>query len=123
KLARTQLEQMIGEALLAPLRSNGLAQRTVHLHTHGESGVGGFIFRLIAGGVALGGMLIHKLFWLPLGIPSGLTFALGVGMTIIAGYPFFRGGIRSLSRFSAGDTDTLITVATIASIALRESVT
>jgi cation-transporting P-type ATPase C len=68
-------------------------------------------------------MLVHKFFWVPFVIPPGLTFALGAGMTIIAGYPFFRGGVRSLSRLSAADTDTLITVATIASIALRESVT
>jgi cation-transporting P-type ATPase C len=127
KLVLSQLEQLVGEAMLTPLESNGLAHRNGHAdashHTHGEGGLGGFIFRLIAGGLALGGMLIHKFFWLPIGLPPGLTFALGAGVTIVAGYPFFRGGLRSLSRFSAGDTDTLITVATIASIALRESVT
>jgi cation-transporting P-type ATPase C len=123
KLAATQLERLIGEALLAPFRRNGLLEHSDHPHSHGEGGLGGYIFRLIAGGVALGGMLIHKFFWLSLGFPPGLTFALGAGMTIVAGYPFFRGGLRSLSRFSAADTDTLITVATIASIALRESVT
>jgi cation-transporting P-type ATPase C len=127
RLAVSRLEQLIGEGMLAPLSSNGLAKQSDHAHdqhhVHPEGGLGGYIFRLIAGGVALGGMLIHKLFWLALGIPPGLTFALGAGITIIAGYPFFRGGVRSLSRFSAADTDTLITVATIASIALRESVT
>jgi len=41
-------------------------------------------------------------------------FAVGAAVTIISGYPFFRGGVRSLSRLSAGDTDTLITVATLA---------
>jgi cation-transporting P-type ATPase C len=127
KLAVSALEQVIGEALVAPLRANGMVPKSDdahHLHhTQHEGGLGGFVFRLVVGGLALGGMLIHKLFWLPLGIPPGLTFALGAGMTIIAGYPFFRGGLRSLSRFSAADTDTLITVATVASIALRESVT
>jgi cation-transporting P-type ATPase C len=122
-LAVSLLEDLIGEALLAPLRSNGLVRCGGHRHGHAESGLGGFFFRLIVGGLALGGMLIHKFFWLPLAISPGLTFALGAGMTIIAGDPFFRGGLRSLSRFLAGDTDTLITVATVASIALRESVT
>ncbi len=73
---------LIAEALLAPLRSNGRVERSDHLHTHAEGGLGGFIFRLIAGGLALGGMLVHKLFWLPLRIPPGLTFALSVGMTV-----------------------------------------
>jgi cation-transporting P-type ATPase C len=119
-----RLESLIGEALLSPLEPNGLAHGSHYAHDHAsEGGLGGYVFRLFAGGLALGAMLIHKLLWLPIGLPPGLGFAVGAAVTIIAGYPFFRGGVRSLSRLSAGDTDTLITVATIASIILRESVT
>jgi manganese/zinc-transporting P-type ATPase C len=119
-----RLETAIVEAMLSPLEPNGLAHQGEHAHDHaGEDGLGGYILRLVAGGLALGAMLMHKLGWLPIGLPPGVGFAVGAVVTIVAGYPFFRGGIRSLSRLSAGDTDTLITVATVASIILRESVT
>jgi cation-transporting P-type ATPase C len=120
----SRLKQLIAQALLAPLETNGHTSSIEPRHDHStEGGLGGYIVRLVTGGLALGAMLIHKLFFLPLGFPPGLAFGVGVVVTIVAGYPFFRGGIRSLSRFSASDTDSLITVATIASIVLRESVT
>lgn len=43
------------------------------------------------------------------------------GATIFMGYPFFRGALRSLRSGRAG-TDTLVTVATVASMVLRENV-
>jgi cation-transporting P-type ATPase C len=120
-----RVEELVADAVLRPVESNGLATtEKQHTHDHaGEGGLGGYVFRLVAGGLALGAMLVHKLFWLPIGFPPGFTFAITATITIVAGYPFFRGGIRSLSRLPAADTDTLITVATIASILLRESVT
>jgi cation-transporting P-type ATPase C len=123
QIGATLLERLIAEALLAPLARNGHVHSLKHRDDHADGSLGGYILRLVAGGLALGAMLIHKLFFLPLGFPPGLAFGAGVVVTLVAGYPFFRGGIRSLSRFSAADTDTLITVATIASILLRESVT
>ncbi|OBK36959.1 copper-translocating P-type ATPase [Mycobacterium sp. 1245111.1] len=43
------------------------------------------------------------------------------GATVFMGYPFFRGALRSLRSGRAG-TDTLVTVATVASMVLRENV-
>ena len=106
--------------------SNGsvqLGHAEDHAHDH-EGGIGGYVVRLVAGGLALAGILLHKLtLFAPIVLPPGLGTAIGLGVTIFAGYPFFRGGVRALSRGSAEDTDTLITVATVASIVLRESVT
>jgi cation-transporting P-type ATPase C len=94
-----------------------------HDHEH-EGGLGGYVFRLVAGGLALGAILLHKLtLFAPIALPPGVGTGIGLAVTIVAGYPFFRGGIRALTRGSAGETDTLITVATVASIVLRESVT
>jgi manganese/zinc-transporting P-type ATPase C len=94
-----------------------------HEHEH-EGGLGGYVFRLVAGGLALGAILLHKLtLFAPIALPPGVGTGIGLAVTIVAGYPFFRGGIRALTRGSAGETDTLITVATVASIVLRESVT
>jgi hypothetical protein len=94
---------LIDDTMLTQLESNGPEHRNGHAHvsrhTHGEGGLGGFTFRPIAGGLALGGMLNHKFFWLPIGMPHSLVFVLGAGVQIVAGYPFFRGGLRSLTRF------------------------
>jgi len=120
------VERALELALAAPLELNGVARdRAVlarHEHEH-ETGFAGYALRLVAGGVTLATMLLHKLAWLPLGLPGGVATGIGLGVTIFAGYPFFRGGVRSVARLSAADTDTLITVATLASILLRESFT
>jgi manganese/zinc-transporting P-type ATPase C len=129
-----ELEQLIrsvmalSSAELAVRSENG-ALASTHPEQHGDShdheaGLGGYVVRLAIGGLALGGILLHKLtLFAPIVLPPGLGTGIGLAVTIVAGYPFFRGGIRALSRGSADDTDTLITVATVASIVLRESVT
>lgn len=124
-VSRASLEARVVAELRAPRAVDGQLNPALakeHHHRH-HDGVGGYILRLVAGGLALGGMLIHKFLFLPIGLPGGVAAGIGFAVTIVAGYPFFRGGIRSLARFSAGDTDTLITVATLASIILRESET
>jgi manganese/zinc-transporting P-type ATPase C len=124
KATTTSLERALRAALLEPIVGNGRSPsiRPSHAHDH-ASGLGGYVLRLVAGGLALCAMLVHKALFLPIGLPAGMTAGIGLAVTIIAGYPFFRGGIRSLARFSAADTDALITIATLASVVLRESVT
>lgn len=54
---------------------------------------------------------------------NGSLLGLGAITTIIAGYPIFRNGLGALSKREQMNIDTLITVATIATIVLRESLT
>jgi manganese/zinc-transporting P-type ATPase C len=110
-------------ALPRPTAEAMLAEAHDHDHEHDE-GLGGYVLRLVTGGVALGAILLHKLtLFAPIVLPPGVGTGIGLAVTIVAGYPFFRGGVKAVTRGSTGDTDTLITVATIASIVLRESVT
>lgn len=107
-VSRASLEARVVAELRAPRAVDGQLNPALakeHHHRH-RDGVGGYILRLVAGGLALGGMLIHKFLFLPIGLPGGVAAGIGFAVTIMAGYPFFRGGIRSLARFSAGDTDT-----------------
>ena len=121
-----RLAEIVAEILARPLSELLVRPLTTALaeeHEH-EGGLGGYVLRLAAGGLALGAILLHKLtLFAPIVLPPGLGTGIGLAVSVIAGYPFFRGGVRALTRGSAADTDTLITVATVASIALNESVT
>jgi cation-transporting P-type ATPase C len=122
------LEEIVVDILARPLaelaiRAASAALANHHDHDH-EGGLAGYVLRLVAGGLALGAIVLHKLtLFAPIVLPPGVGVGIGLAVTIIAGYPFFRGGVRALTRGSAAETDTLITVATIASIVLNESVT
>ena len=84
----------------------------------------GHVLRLMIGGAVLTLVLARRLL---LGGRRGaatvgpLRMVAGV-VTLITGYPFFKGGMRSLGQPSHVDTDTLVTVATLASLVLRENV-
>ncbi|MBE7160911.1 MAG: cation-translocating P-type ATPase [Williamsia herbipolensis] len=52
--------------------------------------------------------------------PTGRLAATGV--TIVTGYPFLRGALRSLGGGKSAGTDALVSAATIASLLLRENV-
>jgi cation-transporting P-type ATPase C len=56
----------------------------------------------------------------PLLGPASRLFA--TGATIVTGYPFLRGALRSLRGGRSVGTDALVSAATIASLALRENV-
>lgn len=83
--------------------------------------------RLLLGGAVLGLAVLRRtvlspraLDRVPLLSPQSSTVALVV--SIFTGYPFVRGALRSLTGRSGGGTDLLVTVATAASLLLRENV-
>jgi cation-transporting P-type ATPase C len=90
------------------------------------------IARLVLGAAALGLVVLRRILprrtllgamtlgRAPLLSARGSTAALVV--SIFTGYPFVRGAVRSLSGRSGGGTDLLVTVATVASLLLRENV-
>ncbi len=83
----------------------------------------GHILRLMIGGAVLTLVLVRKLLVTRKSAPnSGPLMAVAGVVTLITGYPFFKGGVRSLAQPSHIDTDTLVTVATLASLVLRENV-
>ncbi|WZH54059.1 MAG: cation-translocating P-type ATPase [Nocardioides alkalitolerans] len=82
----------------------------------------GDLARMVVGGAALlllGGRR-YVLRRPPVLGPTSRTFATGV--TIFTGYPFLRGGLRSLAGGRAAGTDALVSAATLASLVLRENV-
>jgi cation-transporting P-type ATPase C len=79
------------------------------------------VLRLAIGGAALALLGVRRYLFRrpPLLGPSGQLVA--TGATVFMGYPFFRGALRGLRSGRAG-TDSLVTVATVASLVLRENV-
>lgn len=79
------------------------------------------VLRLVIGGAALVLLGVRRYVFRrpPLLGPSGQLVA--TGATVFMGYPFFRGALRGLRSGRAG-TDSLVTVATVASLVLRENV-
>jgi cation-transporting P-type ATPase C len=79
---------------------------------------------LVVGGVVLLGLLAKRLISGPGRLAaSPALMAISAAASIVSGYPFIRGAMRSFTGKSGITTDTLVGSATIASIVLRESVT
>ncbi len=89
-----------------------------------ESSIKSQIIQLCITGAILG-FLFFKRRFIGRGRLSGNGGLLGLSSltTIIAGYPIFRNGLGALVKPERMNIDTLITVATIATIVLRESLT
>lgn len=79
------------------------------------------VLRMVIGGLALSLLGVRRYVFArpPLLGASGRVVATGV--TILTGYPFLRGALRSLRSGKAG-TDALVSTATVASLILRENV-
>jgi manganese/zinc-transporting P-type ATPase C len=95
---------------------------SAHHHSH-DGGLGGEITRLAIGGVVLLGLVVRRL--LPgaaAGAASPRLAALGGVLGLVTGYPFFKGLVRTLTGRQGLDTDTLVAVATLVSILMRESI-
>jgi cation-transporting P-type ATPase C len=95
-----------------------------HGHDHHEDELHGHVGNLALGGTVLFGFLVKRVLTGPGPLAaSPLLFAISSLATIISGYPFLRGAVRSLSNRGTLTTDTLVSSATIASLFMRESVT
>jgi len=101
------------------------AERRVsaHEHAHGEGSLLGEIARVVVGGAALLALTArHLLPGVALALPPPLTAGVAA-IGLATGYPYLLGLVRTLTRRQRLDTDTLVTVATVASIAMGETVT
>jgi cation-transporting P-type ATPase C len=80
------------------------------------------VLRMVIGGIALTllGMRRYVFVRPPLLGPASRAFA--TGATIVTGYPFMRGALRSLRSGGSVGTDALVSAATVASLVLRENV-
>jgi manganese/zinc-transporting P-type ATPase C len=80
------------------------------------------VVRMAIGGVALVLLGIRQYAFARPALlgPTGRLFA--TGATIVTGYPFLRGALRSLRGGQSAGTDMLVSAATIASLVLRENV-
>ncbi|WP_458317494.1 heavy metal translocating P-type ATPase [Mycolicibacterium brisbanense] len=80
------------------------------------------IVRMAVGAIALALLGIRRYGFgrPPLLGPTSRTLATGV--TILTGYPFLRGALRTLTGHRSAGTDLLVSAATLASLALRENV-
>ncbi|WP_163801151.1 heavy metal translocating P-type ATPase [Mycolicibacterium sediminis] len=80
------------------------------------------VLRIVVGGTALAllGVRRYGLRRPPLLGTTSRLFA--TGATIVTGYPFLRGALRSLRGGKSAGTDLLVSAATIASLVLRENV-
>jgi manganese/zinc-transporting P-type ATPase C len=95
-----------------------------HGHDHGDDELAKRMRNLMLGGSVLFGFLVKRLITGPGPLAANpVLFGISAVATIISGYPFLRGALRSLSRGGSMTTDTLVSSATIASIIMRESVT
>ena len=95
-----------------------------HAHDHGAEELQSHTRNLVLGGAVLLGFLAKRIVMGPGPLAaSPLLFGVSAVATIVSGYPFLRGAVRSLSNRGALTTDTVVSSATVASILMRESVT
>jgi manganese-transporting P-type ATPase C len=113
---RTELVEAVGKGLGAdPEATASRTPRSADVRI-------GDLARLVVGGAALAllGIRRYGLLRPPLLGPTSRSVATGV--TIFTGYPFLRGALRSLTGGRGAGTDALVSVATVASLILRENV-
>lgn len=79
---------------------------------------------LIIGGSVLFGLAVKRLLFGP-GVLAGspFLFLVSAAATVVSGYPFIRGALRTAEGKAGITTDTLVGSATIASLLMRESIT
>ena len=99
------------------------AGRRSEIGPTGES-VPGQVTRLVLSGLVLGVFGMRRLFRRQSGISqAGGVINLAAVTTIAAGYPIFREGFAGADGRRTLNVDTLISVATVVSVLLRESIT
>jgi cation-transporting P-type ATPase C len=95
-----------------------------HEHDASQQDIQGYVRNIWLGGTVLLGLLGKRLLF-GAGFLAGhpAVVVMTTAATLVSGWPFFRGALRSLSSRSGVTTDTLVSSATLASLVLRESVT
>ena len=95
-----------------------------HEHGHSDADTAERVRDVYAGGVTLGGVLLARLLLGPAALAGQpWLMLLLAGATLVTGRAFLRGGWRTLAAGRPLTTDTLVSSATLASIALGESIT
>jgi cation-transporting P-type ATPase C len=93
-------------------------------HDHGGDDLHGHIRNLALGGSVLAGLLVKRLlFGAGPVVSNPVLFGISALSTLITSYPYLRGAVSSMRARRSLTTDTLVSSATLASIALRESAT
>ena len=80
------------------------------------------VIRMAVGGVALILLGTRRFVFSRPPLLGPTTRLLATGATIVTGYPFLRGALHSLRGRRSAGTDMLVSVATVASLVLRENV-
>ncbi|HEV7466168.1 MAG TPA: heavy metal translocating P-type ATPase, partial [Candidatus Dormibacteraeota bacterium] len=111
-----------GPEELGAVLERGLRAPAVAMVARPAPAPGGGVGRLVLGGAALAVLAVRRLLLRHPPLLSGRASTVASLITLVTGYPFFRGAARSLTRRSPGGTDALVTAATIASLLLRENV-
>jgi cation-transporting P-type ATPase C len=83
---------------------------------------GGDVLRMVIGGVALALLGTRRYVFARPPLLGPTSRLVATGATIVTGYPFLRGALRSLRGGRSVGTDALVSAATIASLILRENV-
>jgi manganese/zinc-transporting P-type ATPase C len=80
------------------------------------------VLRMVIGGIALTLLGARRYVLARPALLGPRTRLIATGITIVTGYPFLRGALRSMRGGRPAGTDALVTVATVASLLLRENV-
>lgn len=95
-----------------------------HDHDPAEESTQAHVRNLFIGGTVLLGLLGKRLLLGRSALAGNpLLFAISALASIVSGYPYVRGALRTATGKSGVTTDTLVGTATVASIVMRESVT
>jgi cation-transporting P-type ATPase C len=113
---RTELLEAIGKGLGAdPEATADRTPRSADVRN-------GDLVRLTVGAIALALLGVRRYALRRPPVLGPTSRAAATGVTILTGYPFLRGALRSLVRGRGAGTDALVTAATVASLVLRENV-
>jgi manganese/zinc-transporting P-type ATPase C len=80
------------------------------------------VLRMVIGGIALTVLGLRRYVFARPPLLGPTTRLLATGATIVTGYPFLRGALRSLRGGGSVGTDALVSAAAVASLILRENV-
>jgi len=94
-----------------------------HDHTHQDGSLTGAVTRLAVGAAVLAVLVLRRLLLGRAATTPPARFAVAGGVLgLVTGYPFFKGLVRTVTGRQGLDTDTLVAVATLVSIIMRESI-